>query len=379
MNFRAEVQLVAVLTAAAASVPGVFLVLRRMSLVADAVSHAVLPGLVLAFFATGSLTSPFLLAAAALTGLSAVALIEALRSTGLVREDAAIGLVFPAAFSAGVVLIARYASGVHLDTDSVLLGELALAPFDRLVLGGYDLGPKAAWSMGAILFLDLGFVGLLYKELKLSTIDPEQAAMLGFPPTALHYALMAAVSVTAVGAFHAVGSILVVALMIAPPAAATLLAETLGGVLAVSLGIGSASALAGYWLARWLDVSIAGSMAVCSGLAFAAAFVGAPRSGLVVRLVRRRRLRIEFATTMLLVHLLHHEDTAREEEESAVSTLERHLHWPPSLVKEVLRRAGRVQLVTIDRGRARLTAAGRLRARRALMEPSKGTGPAPRA
>src|SRR5690606_32220090 len=148
-----EIQLIAAVTAAACALVGAFLVLRRVALLSDAISHAILPGIVLGFFVTESLTSPLLLVAAAVTGVVTVALIEAVGNTRLVKQDAAIGLVFPALFSVGVILIARYAGGVHLDTDAVLLGDPAFAWIERVTVGGRDLGPRALWLMGAVLVL----------------------------------------------------------------------------------------------------------------------------------------------------------------------------------------------------------------------------------
>ena len=125
-------------------------------------------------------TTPLLLLAAAATGVLTVVLIEALIRTRLVPEDASIGIVFPALFSIGVILISRGASGVHLDTDAVLLGELAFAPFHRLTVAGVDLGPAALWSMGTILVVNAALVVLAWKELKLATVDASLAALLGF-------------------------------------------------------------------------------------------------------------------------------------------------------------------------------------------------------
>jgi len=195
---QVEIQLIAVVVAVSCALPGVFLVLRRMAMVSDAITHSILLGIVLAFFVVESLNSPLLLVAAALTGVATVFLVELLKGTGRVREDAAIGLVFPALFSAGVILIARYAGSVHLDVDVVLLGELAFAPFDRVVVGGWDLGSKSLVLMTAILALNVLLIGVFYKELKLATFDPGLALALGFAPAALHYGLMAVVSVTAI-------------------------------------------------------------------------------------------------------------------------------------------------------------------------------------
>jgi manganese/zinc/iron transport system permease protein len=362
-----EIQAVAVVVAVACALPGVFLVLRRMALMADAISHTVLLGIVLAFFVTRSLGSPLLIAGAAATGVLTVALVELVRSTRLLREDASIGLVFPALFSIAVILIARHAGSVHLDTDAVLLGELAFAPFRRLSVGGADLGPRALWVMGAVLAVNVAFLLALYKELKLTTFDPGLAAALGFPPLALHYAFMSMVSVTAVGAFDAVGSILVVALMVAPPAAAYLLSDRLPLVLVLATVIAAISALAGFWLAWLADASIAGSMATVAGVLFMAAFLLAPERGLVARTRLRARQRVDFAQRMLVIHLLNHEDTAEAEEENREAHLNRHLRWDPAFARRVVRRAEGAGWVRREAsGLLRLTATGRDAARAAL-------------
>ncbi|MFW5942965.1 MAG: metal ABC transporter permease, partial [Chloroflexota bacterium] len=191
-----EIQLIAVVAAVACALPGVFLVLRQMAMMSDAISHTVLLGIVIGFFLVGDINSPLLIVGAALMGVFTVSLVELLNRTRLVKEDAAIGLVFPALFSIAVILISRYAGDVHLDEDAVLLGELAFAPFERFELAGLDLGPVALYVMGAILLLNLLFITVFYKELKLATFDPGLAAALGFSPGLIHYGLMATVSVT---------------------------------------------------------------------------------------------------------------------------------------------------------------------------------------
>ena len=362
-----EIQAIAALVAAACALPGVFLVLRRMALISDAISHALLPGIVLAFFVVEDLTSPLLVLGAAATGLLTVLLVEALKRTELVREDAAIGLVFPVLFSIGVILITRFAGDVHLDTDAVLLGELAFAPFDRLVVAGYDLGPSALWLMGGVVALNLAFVALFYKELKLATFDAALAAALGLSPALVHYALMALVSVTAVGAFDAVGSILVVALMIAPPAAAYLLTDRLPVMLALSVLVGVASAIAGYWVAHWLDVSIAGSMAGMAGVAFGLAVLLAPQRGVVSLARRRLRQRWDFAQGALAIHLMQHEGRPEAAEESRLEHLERHLRWDPDFAARVVRGAQRRGLVARQDGSLALTERGRAVARELIV------------
>jgi manganese/zinc/iron transport system permease protein len=276
--------------AASCAVLGCFLVLRKMALLGDAISHAVLPGIVLAFLATGSRSPlPMLLGAGAL-GLVTVFAVEAFTRTRRLAEDASIGVVFPALFSLGVILISRYAGQVDLDLDCVLYGEIAYAPWDVWTVGGRSLGPRALWINGALLLADFAFVALFWKELKLSTFDAGLAAALGFSPVLLHYLLMGAVSVTVVGAFESVGAILVVALLVVPPATAYLVTDRLGAMLASAAGAGVAAAIGGYALARALDASIAGSMAAVAGALFLLAFLVAPAHGLLPRILRRRRL-----------------------------------------------------------------------------------------
>ena len=365
-SIQIEIQLIAVVVAAACALPGVFLVLRRTAMMSDAISHAILLGIVLAFFVTNDLASPLLILGAAATGLLTVLLVELLNRTGLVHEDAAIGLVFPVLFSLGVILIARYAGNVHLDTDSVLLGELAFAPFNRLVVGGVDVGPKSLYVMLGILLLSVTFILLFYKELKLTTFDTGLAAALGFSPVLIHYALMGLVSATAVGAFDAVGSILVVALMIAPPATAYLLTDRLWLMLLASTGIGVASAIVGYWVAHLFDVSIAGSMATVAGICFLAGYLWAPERGFIAVTLRRRRQRWEFAETMLAIHLHQHEDLPEAADELREDHLLQHLAWTPRFAQEVVERGVRNGTLVRRRGYLELTPPGRKLARQAL-------------
>ena len=362
-----EIQLIAVVVAVACSLSGVYLVLRQMAMMSDAISHAVLIGIVLAFFVVKDLASPLLILAAAMTGVVTVSLVEMLKRTELVKEDAAIGLVFPLLFSVGVILIAQHAGNVHLDTDAVLLGELAFAPFDRFVLLGNDLGPKALCVMLVILLADLAFILAFYKELKLATFDAGMAAALGFAPGLLHYGLMTLVSLTAVGAFDAVGSVLVVAFMIAPPATAYLLTDRLSSMLIWSAFLGSASAVGGYWLAHPLDASIAGSMASTAGALFSLAFLFAPNRGRIALARKRVRQRWEFAQTMLSIHLYQHEGLPEAQEECRMEHLDRSLRWEPGFAEQVVRRAERRGLIVRREDFLELTRDGRDHAGQAIV------------
>jgi len=307
MSPQFEIQLIAVIVAVACALPGVFLVLRRMAMMSDSITHTILLGIVLAYFLTHDLSSPLLIVGAAFMGLVTVWLTESLHRTRLVAEDSAIGIVFPFLFSIAIILITRYAGSIHLDTDAVLLGELAFAPFDRLVIAGVDLGAKGLYVGSAILLLNVAVIAVFFKELKLVTFDPILAAVAGFSPALIHYVLMTLVSVTAVGAFEAVGSILVVAFMIGPPATAYLLTDDLKRMLVLSAVLAVLNSVLGYQVAAFLDVSIAGSMAVMTGVTFFLVFVLAPRRGLLHSLRRRKRQKVEFAEKALLFQLYRHE------------------------------------------------------------------------
>ncbi len=361
-----EIQLIAAVVAVACALPGVFLVLRRMAMMADAISHTVLLGIVIVFFITRDINSPLLIVGATATGVLTVSLVELLNRTRLVKEDAAIGLIFPALFSVAIILISRFAGDVHRDTDAVLLGELAFAPFERLELAGLDLGPQALWVMGAVLALNVAFIALFYKELKLATFDAGLAAALGFSPALIHSGLMGVVSVTAVGAFDAVGSVLVVALMIGPAAAAYLLTDRLSHMLVYSALVGVASAISGYWLAHWLDASIAGSMATMVGVAFVLVWLFAPQRGLVAQAQRSAQQRLTFAQTMLAIHLSNHAGKPEASQENRVDDIHSHLHWSQNFTQQVLRQAERQGLVAREGELLGLTESGRELAQQAI-------------
>jgi manganese/zinc/iron transport system permease protein len=363
-----EIQLIAIVTAVACALPGVFLVLRRMTLMSDAISHAILPGIVLAFFLTHSLSSPLLILAAAGTGVLTVVFVELLQRTKLIKEDAAIGLTFPALFSIGVILISRFAGSVHLDIDAVLLGELAYAPLNRLKIADYDLGPVSLYVMGVMVVLNLAFILLFYKELKLATFDASLAATLGFAPALIHYGLMTLVSMTTVGAFDAVGSILVVALIAGPPATAYLMTDSLARMLILSAIIGSVNAVCGYWLAYLFDVSIAGAIATMTLLVFGLVFLVVPNRGVIAIARRHARQKWEFAQIMLVIHLLNHEGLPEAEAESEITHLHEHLRWDPAFANQVVRYALNNRCVSQKETQLILTEQGRTIAQQALVQ-----------
>jgi len=344
MSPTVVILLVGAIVAASCSLVGCFLVLRRMALLGDAISHAVLPGIAIAFLLTGRRAPLPMVIGAGLLGVITVLLVELFNRTRRLKEDAAIGVVFPGLFAIGVIIVSRYAAQVDLDLDCVLYGEIAYAPWDLLYLGDLSLGPKALWVNGGVLLLNILLVTLLYKELKISTFDKDLALTLGFAPTLLHYLLMSAVSITVVGAFESVGAILVVAMLVVPPATAYLLTQKLSQMLWLSVLLGIASAGGGYALARVLDSSIAGAMATIAGLLFVIALMLSPEHGLVARVLQQRRLGDRLAQQLLLLHL-------KDSRSVPIATLEERFGWRRPRIHRVIDRI-------LDQGLAQRTPDG---------------------
>jgi manganese/zinc/iron transport system permease protein len=341
MNSELAIILIACLTSVACAI-------------SDAISHSILPGIVIGFFITEDLASPWLILLAAFSGIITVVLVEAIQKTGLVKEDTAIGLVFPALFSIGVLLIAIYANDIHLDTDAVLVGRLEYAAFDKLMIDGVSYGAKSLWTISAVLLITIGLLFAFYKELKLSTFDIGLSSALGFSPVIMHYGLMSVASVTTVVSFDAVGAILVVALMIAPAAAAYLLTTDLRKMILLSVLFGILSAVGGYYFAAWLDASISGSITTVLGLIFFLVYLFAPTKGLIAVLFKQKRQRIEVSLLTFLLHLNNHDS----KEERRVAHLQEHINWGKVRAQTVLDLAEKNNMILIQNQVVSLTQKG---------------------
>lgn len=282
MTYEFWILLTGALVGGTCGMMGCFLILRKMAMLADAISHTVLLGLVLAFLISQSLNGGIMLVGAAAAGLFTTYLIQVLNAKGI-QEDASIGVVFTTLFAIGVILISLFAQNVHLDVEHALMGEIAFIPWDTLTLPMFGEVPKSVVMLTAVLLLDLVVVLLLFKEFKLTSFDPGMAAAMGFPILLLHYVMMTLVSVTTVSAFDSVGAILVVAMLIAPGATAYLWTDRYLKMILLSVIIGVFDSIAGYYAAKWLDVSISGSMAVVAGLVFLLTWILSPRHGLMAR------------------------------------------------------------------------------------------------
>lgn len=263
---------------------GCYLILRKMAMVGDAISHAVLPGIVIAFLVAGNRDSVTMLLGAGLIGVFTTFLIEFLHRKGNLQSDASIGVTFTWLFALGVILISVYAGQVDLDQECVLYGEIAYVPLDLWILNdGTNLGPRTLYVLSIVLVGVIAFILLGYKELFLTTFDPAYAAAIGVSATLWHYLLMGAVSFTTVAAFESVGAILVVALLIAPPATAYLLTDDFKVMLIITAVLGVVISILGYYLAASIDASIAGAMSTVAGGLFALAFLFSPSHGIIFK------------------------------------------------------------------------------------------------
>jgi manganese/zinc/iron transport system permease protein len=258
---------------------GTFLILRRMALVGDAISHSVLPGLALGFMVANSRSSWVMFLGAVAAGIVTTLLIELIHKKSRIKQDAAIGITFSTLFALGVILISLNASKVDLDQECVLYGEIGTVWVD----------PTVVWRMGGVALLVAGLITLFYKELLVSSFDPSLAFSLGINASIVHYSLMCVLSVVVVSAFESVGAILVIAMLILPGATASLLSHKLPVLLWLTVLDAALSSLLGLHLGVWMQCSIAGAMVVVGGILFVAAWILSPSQGLVANPTSRIR------------------------------------------------------------------------------------------
>ncbi|MGB1248021.1 MAG: metal ABC transporter permease [Chitinophagales bacterium] len=251
---------------------GVYLVLRKMAMVGDAISHAVLPGIIIAFLVTGTVAKIPLVIGAGVFGMICTLMIELLVKKGKLQNDAAIGISFTFLFALGVILVNLFAGNIHLDEDVILKGEIAFIPLDTIMIGALEI-PRNVLVLSISFIAVLLFIAVGYKGLKITSFDVAYASGIGLGVSLWHYALMAMVSFTTVAAFESVGAILVVGFLVGPPATAYLLTKKMKIMFLLTVLFGISSSIMGYYLAVWVDASIAGAIAVVIGIQFLLAFV----------------------------------------------------------------------------------------------------------
>jgi manganese/zinc/iron transport system permease protein len=324
------------LSALACALPGCYLVLKKMSMMGDAISHAVLPGLALAFLFTHSRDSLSMFLGAAAVGVLTAVFIDWVNRLGQVEESAAMGVVFTTLFALGLILIVRGADQVDLDPGCVLYGAVELVPLDTISVGHWQV-PRAVLKLTGVLLFNIIFVCALFKELMISTFDPALSDTQGIPSKWMNFLLMGVVATTAVAAFESVGSILVIAMMIVPAATAQLATDRLSSMLWISAGVATASAVLGHIAAITLptlvgfeDTNTAGMMAVVAGLFFGVAVLFAPRKGILSRLSYQLELSLKVLREDLLGMLYRLEETEGDTPEfHTVETFEEALSVNP--------------------------------------------------
>ena len=284
--------------AASCAIPGTVLVLRRMSLMGDAISHTVLPGIAVAFLITGSRDPAAMLIGAVVVGLLTAFLVQTIQSLGKVEVGASMGIVFTVLFAFGLILMRRAVDHVDIDPDCVLYGAIELAWFDQVHIAGMGV-PRGFVVNGVMLLSNIVLILVFYKEFKITSFDPSLAKTQGIRPSIMHYLLMTMTAVTAVAAFETVGSILVVAMFIVPAATAYLISDKYGVLMCLSVAIAIIAAALGHLGAITIPIwfgfsgtSTAGSMAVAAGFLFVVAWIGSPKYGLLTRAVHRIELRV---------------------------------------------------------------------------------------
>jgi manganese/zinc/iron transport system permease protein len=287
LSFRIWIVVMGFLVTASCGLCGQFLLLRRMAMMGDAISHSILPGLAGAFLVGahfagtdapgghGARSSAVMFAGALAAAVLTTLLIEGLRRGSRIRQDAAMGVVFSALFAAGVVMITVFADKVDLDADCVLYGEIGFVAFEDFVsVAGRELAPEPVMRMGIVAVLTAAGLMAFYKELLVSSFDPALATSVGIRADVTHYLLMGWLSIVIVSAFESVGAILVVAMLILPGATASLISTRLPRILGLIVAQAALSSVIGAHVALWLDCSTAGAMVVAGcglfGIAWAA-------------------------------------------------------------------------------------------------------------
>ncbi len=297
--------------------------LRQMGMMTDAISHAVLLGIVIAVFVVGGRETVPVIVGGILSGILTVSLVELLYRSGKLKKDSSIGIIFPFLFAIGVILVTQ-AGDVHIDVQHVLYGSIEFSPFDTLYIDEINIGAKSLWVLGILAIANLSFIAILYKELKISTFDSSLAVGVGLAPILIHYLLMIMVATTAVVAFESVGAILVIAFFIVPTSAAYLLTDRLSRMMLLSITLGIISAVIGYAFAILSDVSISGSMATSAGIVFGLIWVFSPNRGLISRWRRLSKQRSEIDLGVILTYI---QSEVKEGRKVTPSNISNSLGW----------------------------------------------------
>ncbi|HJN72205.1 MAG TPA: metal ABC transporter permease [Phycisphaerales bacterium] len=353
---------IASLCAAACVLPGCILVLRRMSLMGDAISHTVLPGIAIAFLVTGSREPTAMLIGAVIIGLLTAFLVQAIETLGKIETGAAIGIVFTVLFAAGLVLMRQAVDHVDIDPDCVLYGAVEFAYFDQITIGSWAV-PRAAVVNGVALIANAIIILIFYKEFKITSFDSALAMTQGIRPSTMHYLLMTMTAATAVAAFETVGSILVIAMLIVPASAAYLLTDKYGAMFLIAIAIAIVGSIGGHISAVTIPpvfgfsgTSTAGAMAVVVGFLFFLTWIFSPKHGVWSAAMRRKRVQQDIIREDILGLLWRLEERSRENSDIS---FENALCIPKRSVKRAIRHLQKLGKICLEYPLWRLTEQGR--------------------
>jgi len=300
--FNVSAMVVAATCNVACALVGCFLVLRKMSLMGDALSHAILPGLVIALLVSHGGGAVAMLLGALAAGMLTTFLTQLAQRDGRVAADASLGVVFTSLFALGVVLVKMFTADIHFDVSCIYEGALLSETSDTVSLGAWEV-PRPLFSSVPILLVVVGTVVLFWKEWKLASFDAPLAETMGFRPSALHYLLMLLVSLTVMTSFKSIGSILVIAMLIAPAASAQVLTDRLAPMLCVAVVMAILATLVGYVVSDRADLNPAGCIAVAAGGLYVLAALLGPRHGVLSRMVHHVRLALRVRREDLLARM----------------------------------------------------------------------------
>lgn len=352
--------LIAIIVGISCGLIGIFLVLRKMSMMIDAISHTVLLGIVISYIFVRDVTSPFILFGATIIGVVTVFLIELLISTKRVSEDQATGSIFPLLFSIAVILVTTKFRNTHLDNHAIV-GNLELAALKQITINNINIGSKTLYISLFVLLIIILFIKIFFKELKIISFDKALAYSLGFSPILIHYLLMSMVSLTAVASFNAVGTILVVAMMIGPAATSLLLTKDLKSALIVSSFIAIVNSLLGYFISMFIfkgKVNISSTIAFTTLIIFLLIWIFEPKKGLVSQIVKRNRQRKNFLFDAFFLHIAN-PNHFNDSKELNVNNLKNELKYKSEVLNKQLNKAIDLGYININNDIINLTDIGK--------------------
>jgi len=342
------------LVAIVAAIIGCFVVLRRMSFLGDALSHAMLAGVTGGYLFTRLLFdsdahAPAMIVGSLLAAVVTVGLIGLVKNLSRIKEDAAIGIIYTGIFSVGGILASVFHKYIHIDLFHFVAGQV-------LAVSDADM-----WFSAAVAVVVLSLVILFYRPLQLTTFDPIMAAAIGVPVVLVEYLLTLCTSLVVVSGVQMVGVILVVGMLISPAASAYLISDRLPRMLWLSALFGVTGVVGGLYLSMWLNVARGSALVLFLTVQFLVVFVVAPRYGLIAGWLRRAQM----VPQPLVEDILRSIDKDPGQV-TPLATIHSHVEARPEAIRRALRGMQRQGLIELEEAGLRLTEPGQHEARRLL-------------